>query len=264
MEAKKIKPKQKSQVSVWDFSTKALSHSVEDMKTFLREHCKKWVFQEEKGEMTGYMHYQGRASLKVKARIAPWLKDTQWSVTSNENRDNQFYVMKTDTRVNGPWANTDRYIPSHVRDITLYPWQQSVLNSAAQRDLRKINVLVCPAGNIGKSTLATYAGCHGLARTLPIMDSFKDYSRMIMDCPKSKLYLVDFPRSMNKNNCVGFWSAMEQLKNGYAYDDRYGFREEYFEIPVIWIFTNSMPDTKHLSQDRWHFWRVHKDHLAAG
>jgi len=246
----------KQAVCVWDFTIPAEKYDVEEIKDFCKEHCKKWCFQMEIGDETGYIHYQGRVSLKVKNRKGPTLPGVHWSVTSNENRDNEFYVLKDDTKLDGPWTDRDSYIPKQVRDIELYPWQQSILDNAHVWDTRTINMIICPQGNIGKSTLTTYAGCRGLARAIPMMSEYKDYMRMVMDTPKSRLYLIDFPRSMNKSNCAGFWSAIETIKNGYAYDDRYGFKEEYFDSPNIWVFANTTPDLTQLSQDRWRFWEV--------
>lgn len=243
-------------VYVWDFTIKYVSDDqIDTVKNFLKEVGKKWCFQLERGA-TGYEHLQGRVSLKVRSRKAPFFPDTYWSVTSTENRDNMFYVTKDETRIKGPWSDKDAYVPKQVRDIELYQWQQDILDDANKWDTRTINCVVCPTGNIGKSTLTVYAGARGLARSLPMMDSYKDLMRMVMDCPKSRLYLIDFPRSMNKMSCAAFWSAVETVKNGYAYDDRYSFREEYFDCPNIWVFCNSFPDTNFLSIDRWKFWEV--------
>lgn len=41
--------------------------------------------------------------------------------TSTRNRDNMFYVTKTETSVGGPWHDTDPkpvYVPRQVRKIT--------------------------------------------------------------------------------------------------------------------------------------------------
>lgn len=254
----------KHAICTWDFTIKKANvTSVEELKDKLKVSCKKWVFQEERGE-SGYEHYQGRISLKVKARKGPALGYMEhYSPTSTENEDNDFYCVKDDTRVAGPWSDRDLYIPKQVRNITLHSWQQAILDNASVWDTRTINCVICLKGNIGKSTLATYAGSRGLARNLPCMESYRDYMRMVMDCPKSRLYLVDFPRSMSKANCFGFWSAIETIKNGYAYDDRYGFREEYFDCPNIWVFMNKMPEGHFLSLDRWSFWEVSNGDLKV-
>lgn len=186
-------------------------------------------------------------------------KECHWSATSKENQKNNFYVTKSDTRIKGPWKDDDAYIPRQVRDIKLYDWQQQILDDANTFDTRTINVVICPEGNIGKSTLATYAGCRNLARNVPIMDSYRDLMRYVMNVPLSKLYLIDFPRGLNRNKSPAFWSAIETIKNGYCWDDRYEFKEKYFDCPNIWVFCNSDVDTKYLSQDRWVFWDVIRD-----
>lgn len=246
----------KNCVCTWDFTLKAEGIEYEEIKECCLKDCKKWCFQKEKGE-SGYEHFQGRVSLKVKSRKGPkWFEKMRWSVTSNENRDNDFYVTKSDTRIEGPWSDQDKYIPRQVRDIKLRSWQQTILDNRDEWDTRTINCIVCPGGNIGKSTLCTYAGARGLARKIPMMESYKDFMRMVMDVPTSRLYLIDFPRSLNKVGCGHFWSAIETVKDGYAYDDRYNFREKYFDCPNIWVFTNTKPELKFLSKDRWKFWKV--------
>jgi hypothetical protein len=52
------------------------------------------------------------------------------------------------------------------------------------------------------------------------------------------------------------WSAVESIKNGFAWDDRYSYREKYFDCPNIWVFSNQCPDMSMLSEDRWKLWEV--------
>lgn len=231
---------------------------VDEVKRLFGEYCKKWVFQRECGE-SGYEHYQCRVSLKVKSRPSGVVKMFPgWhnSVTSGENRDNTFYVTKEDTRIAGPWRDDDKkvYIPRQIRGIELRPWQQQVVDDADVWDTRTINVIIDTKGNNGKSTLATYIGVHELGRSFPPLNDFKDISRMVMDTPKRRLYVIDMPRGMEKRQLTSFYSGIEQLKNGYAFDDRYHFKEEYFDCPNIWIFTNKAPDFSLLSNDRWKVW----------
>jgi len=68
--------------------------------------------------------------------------------------------------------------------------------------------------------------------------------------------MFDMPRAMNKDRLYQFYAAIETIKDGYAYDDRYHFTEKVFDCPNIWIFTNRMPDTTLLSTDRWKFWEI--------
>lgn len=250
-------------ITRFDFTASAERIPLQDMKSFLNLHCKKWVFQQEKGDNTGYLHWQGRVSLKVKCRKGPDLIGIRWSPTSNKCKDDDFYVMKPETRIAGPWADTDPYIPRQIRGIELYTWQRDIIDSATAWNTRTINCVICGSGNIGKSTLCTYVGAHKIGRKIPILESYKDFMRMVMDTPKSNLYLVDCPRSMQKTGCANFWSAIETVKDGYAYDDRYGFREAYFDCPNIWVFCNDFPDDEYLSKDRWKYWKVHDNKLCV-
>jgi hypothetical protein len=64
------------------------------------------------------------------------------------------------------------------------------------------------------------------------------------------------PRAIKKDRLYGFYSAIETIKDGYAYDDRYKFKEKVFDCPNIWIFSNILPNSKLLSSDRWRIWEV--------
>lgn len=70
---------------------------------------------------------------------------------------------------------------------------------------------------------------------------------------------MDMPRAMKKDKLGGMYSAIETIKDGYAWDDRYQFKEKAFDSPNIWIFTNTAPDMDLLSRDRWKIWGVTTD-----
>lgn len=246
----------------YDFTASGKNWNKESIKTVLKAHTKSWCFQEEKGE-TGYVHFQGRFSLKIKKRLSECAKllKTDWhlSITSEENRNNNFYVCKEDSRIDGPWKDTDiiTYIPRQVREIEqLYEWQQQVVDDAVTWDKRHINIILDPTGNNGKSILKTYIGCHGIGRSIPFTNDYRDMMRMVMDTDKKSLYIIDIPRALRKDQLFQFFSGIESLKDGYAYDDRYTFRECYFDCPNIWVFMNTKPETEYLSKDRWIFWEI--------
>lgn len=257
----------------FDFTMKATEdNNHDDLCSFLPEIAKKWAFQLEQGE-TGYKHYQGRLSLKVKKRLleicsklkTTIMKDAHISVTSKENQNNDFYVTKEDTRVLGPWTDKENdsiYIPRQIAIINqLKSWQLSIKNTVNTFDTRTINVLINESGNIGKSTLISYLHCHRLARRLPPVNDAKDLMRIVMDAPTSNCYLIDMPKAMNKERLYGMYCAIECIKDGFAYDDRYHYREKLFDCPCIWIFTNTVPDMSLLSRDRWVLWKVENETL---
>lgn len=170
-----------------------------------------------------------------------------------------FYCEKDETRVDGPWKDSDEevYIPRQVREIdTLRPWQKTVIDSLENWDTRTVNMVYCPFGNIGKSVLVGWCRAYKLARALPPINDHKDIMRMVCDLPTSRAYLIDMPRSLNKDRLYGFYSGIETIKDGYAYDDRYSFKEKVFDCPNIWIFSNTLPDRTLLSGDRWKIWEV--------
>jgi len=54
------------------------------------------------------------------------------------------------------------------------------------------------------------------------------------------------------------WSAIETIKGGYAYDDRYSFKEKFFDPPRVIVYTNELnSETKSLlTPDRWRVWET--------
>ncbi len=249
-------------ICTWDFTLTEASLERKGINDWMKLKCKKWAYQLELGEETEYKHYQGRISLKVKARnmVGELYSKCHWSATSKENADNQFYVTKEDTRVDGPWTDKDTYIPRQIREIEqLRPWQQAIVDDADVWDTRHINMVYCPEGNTGKSTLAGWVRAYKLGRVLPPVNDYKDLLRMVYGIEESSLYIFDMPRSMKKEKLCGFFAAVETIKDGYAYDDRYEFKEKNFDCPNIWIFTNILPITEYLSHDRWRFWSITKD-----
>lgn len=256
-------------IACYDFTINAEHIELEHLKTLCDKLAKKWCFQLERGEKTNYEHYQGRLSLKTKTRLTTLAKKVQlpfhWSATFKDNIDNFFYVMKDETRIDGPWMDNttenQNYIPRQVREIaTLYPWQQHIVDNYDEWDTRHINVIIDTKGNIGKSILITYMRAHHLAFKIPYCNDFRDIMRMVCDVPTQRCYVIDMPRAIKKDKLFQMFSAIEEIKNGYAYDDRYHFKEKIFDCPNIWIFMNCIPSLNLLSRDRWRLWEVNDSH----
>lgn len=263
-------PPKNNPIYGYDLIIPEKNNSKENIMSFFTEYCKAWVFQLEKGEETGYLHFQCRLSLKDKlremnmrqlvkqvlgeARVLP-------TVTENFKNKNFDYVMKDDTRIDGPWSDKDEkpyYIQKKFRgNITWQPWQQSVMNMINNEvNDRTVNVIVNLSGNIGKSFLSMYLMTFRKAIRIPAQPEARDIMRMIMDQPKSSCYFVDLPRASSKNNQNAIYSGLEEIKNGYCYDDRYKFKNEIFEPPHVWVFTNEIPAENLLSKDKWTLWTV--------
>lgn len=261
-----------SKIYRFDFTLSAeILDDPKKLQELLREFCKSGDFSKERSPDTEYLHYQGRVSLKKKLTLSQLIKATpeslkgiHWSCTSNNCEDSE-YVTKEWTRVDGPWNLDDEldYIPKQIRDIEhLFEWQEEVIENLKIWDKRNINLIYCPEGNIGKSTLVGWIRAYKLGRALPPVNDYKDMLRIVCDLPTSKAYIIDMPRALKKDKLWGFYSAIETIKDGYAYDDRYRFREKIFDCPNIWIFSNTMPCLELLSKDRWRIYKVENGNLV--
>ncbi|AXH74392.1 MAG: replication associated protein [Circoviridae sp.] len=244
------------------------------MKT-LNEWFKKWVFQQEKGE-SGYLHWQGRGSLIKAKRLKELASITQiafpgvhWTITSNEvHQGQQFnYVMKADTRVEGPWSNEDYEEPPVLtRQLKLFKergiefdWHKKVLDWCNEEEDRSIKVIYDTEGNSCKSLFAEYLEYEGKAWEVPPFRMMEDISQCIMSIKAKKCYLVDMPRGMKKDKLGEFYSGLECLKNGVCWDKRYSFKKRRMDRPQVIVFTNTMPILNLLSADRWEIYAMQKD-----
>lgn len=248
---------QNSPCCVWDFTS--FNIDLDLCKSLLKSNCKKWAFQLEQCPTTHRQHLQGRFSLKQKQRLSQIrsvFEGWHLSITSTENRDNQFYVLKEQTRISGPFADTDPVVPAHLLDRTWYPWQQRIIDAATVYDENKINCVVDNAGLNGKSLISHFIAASGLGSLIPCVNSSKDIMRLVMNKPKKPLYVIDIPRAINHTNFQELWAGIETVKSGYAYDDRYSFKEEFFARPQIWVFSNDVPPIRFITKERWNLWKI--------
>ncbi len=266
--------------SVYDFriTIEPVSLSHNDVIRCIKGVAKHFVFQLEKGEKTNKLHYQGRLSLIKKKRphlatklfleaFAEKLQGVSWyfkPTTNTEYLKGTFnYMMKLDTRENGPWSDLDipKYIPRHIRGITPFPFQQTVLDSMHIYDDRKINCIIDPTGNNGKSILAALIRNAG-GITIPCVGDTERLVATVCNILMAKqlreprLVAIDMPRSINNNRLYQLMSAIEIVKDGWVYDSRNHFKEWSYDKPQIWVFTNNEIPTKYMSNDRWNFYEI--------
>lgn len=265
--AQKKNTKVSNQVCNFDFTLFDETNEREIRKT-LNTYCKKYCFQLEKGEKTDKLHYQGRFSLKIRKREGECAKQfrNHWnsfriSITSNENKNNNFYVMKEETRIDGPFTDQNEYyVPKDVAKMTeLRPWQKSLTDMLKTYDERTIDVVIDETGNRGKTSISRFMAILHNAGYMPFINDYKDLMRMAFDLGPRETYLVDLPRAIDKKKLQMLFAGIETLKSGYCQDDRFSFKQRFFDRPRICIFTNKFPDLDNLSQDMWKLWKV--DHF---
>lgn len=267
----------KSACAVYDFRYNYESVTKDDLIKWLNEYSKAWTFQGETGD-TGYKHWQGRMSL-VKKRMKHQLITLFINIeppnyleptTNVEHQKVAFYAMKTDTRTEGPYTDpsyksNETFIPAIYKDITLYPWQQQIIESKKKRNMRKVNLIYDPRGNNGKSTLASVAELYHGAIDLPPINDFKELMALLCNICMDQnlrdpgLIFMDMPRAMRKDQLFGIYSAIEQIKKCKLYDQRHHYKCWWIECPEVWVFSNILPDLNYLSIDRWQLWEITED-----
>lgn len=275
MSTKETESKSEPPCAVWDFRYNADTfESHEDVIKTLKGVAKKYVFQLEQGD-NGYRHYQGRISLIKKRRkrekhlLLKLFKDKPPNyiepTTSEEFRiGSSFYVMKADTRESGPWADTDPEPPTLTKQLEgfvkkdMYPYQKALYDLATLFDERKIDLLYDRYGNIGKSMLCEYMEYQGIAEEIPPFRMMDDIFQWVCSRPIKPCYIIDMPRGMKKDKLADLYSGIEVVKNGVAYDKRYTAKKIRFNRPRIFVFTNSLPEFKLMSRDRWNVWEINE------
>lgn len=272
------KKKQINALYYYDFTINCDEFNLtENIKTWLTLIAKKWVFQ---AEEVGHKHYQGRFSLKKKKRIHNIENPLKghFSISSSNSlgddevsKDKNYvfsYVMKEESRIEGPWSNIqeiDTYIPRQFRGINLRPWQKLLLEKAEAFNDRHINLIYDPIGNKGKSVVAHYARLHLKGLVIPCVN---DQERLVATCCNICMskrlrnpnpLFIDMPRAMGKDRLYGLYSAVEQIKSGYLFDLRNKYKDWDIDSPNIWVFSNKLPEEGILSVDRWKIWYITDD-----
>lgn len=249
-------------------------HCASTLANALKDIAKKWVFQTERGKQSGKLHYQGRISLHKKLRKSELLKlvkDTVLEEASFRHTSNACktfdYVMKKDTRVEGPWKDSDASIedePVEIKGKVPLKWQQDCINWIKENDDddRVVNVVVDFKGGCGKGFVRKYTRYHKLALSPPDCSERKHMMAYVLDNP-SPCYIFDIPRARGKPKLrEELWIGIESIKDGRAYDSRYKSRDvQRSKSPMVWVFTNELPDLTLLSSDRWNLLLISKEGL---
>lgn len=266
--------------AVFDFrANKDVYKDAEELSGHLHKYAKKFVFQLEKGD-SGYEHWQGRMSLwkkrrgnEIKARMTAGgmpLPNYLAPTTTTEHLKEGFYMMKEDTRIQGPWSDKDSvaYVPIQYRNIELWDYQATIVESRSQLDFRKVDCIIDDSGNNGKSTVAALADLKHKCIDMPTFNDGEKLIQSLCDILMAKdirqpgIIFFDMPRAQGKEKLSGLYTAIEQIKKGKVWDTRNSYKEWWFDSPRIWVFTNTKPDVKCLSADRWRFWMIKDKKLA--
>lgn len=246
--------------------------------------AKKWVMQLEETK-EGKKHYQARIMLWKRLRKGQVVKLCQQAelechvseTSTNVHKGNNFnYVMKLDSRVEGPWSDKDveekckitvsSRAEAEISEIEkkLIKWQMAIIISAKTKNRDDINILYDPTGLKGKSEILRLMLARRLALCIPCCDDAMKIIGFAAKMPEADCYIGDMPRSLNKNSkkLQQYFAGIEQLKTGILYDWRYDSEIAIRGRPVIWLFTNNKLPKDAFTQRRMKIWRILDDDLV--
>lgn len=235
----------------------------------------RFVFQLERGLNAGVLHFQGYLGLKKKQRLSTLatilhkagLHGLHLSAAVDTEALKKYCLKKDPTYVAGPWDDRDSGQDIPVLDEkALYPWQAEILRQLRENpDDRKVCWLVDSKGAAGKSSFAKFLCKHKIALPMTYTDA-KDCMYMVTQQSHQPAYVFDLTRCKPAAlSATDLYSVMEQLKNGLLQNTKYVAKAGILRPPThVWVFSNSVPDYKSLSQDRWMVYEINENRNLIG
>ena len=211
-----------------------------------------FVFQRERGE-SQRSHYQGHVKLSKRKRIGQIAYE--WSrifpamhVSPSSRAGNssaEFYCMKEDGRIDGPWYDGNYIVPDYSTFTEPFGWQLPLWNMINGPPIeRKIYWCWEPDGGMGKSTFTKYCGWKGKIQKL-VLATADNILSLVIKSPDRRGYILDLPRTCEGSNMTSTFQAMEEIKGQYITSTKYeGGSRMLPIIPHIIIFSNYPPSTK--------------------
>jgi len=269
----------------------------------------RYLFQLERGEETGRYHHQMRIDVTRAHRktchtlleeLAHILDiDKKWITVRPESNQSVakaggiFYVMKAETRMDGPWYDPTFTPPKLQRfvytgqDVAIVeqsptPWETTILNALGEwkgeginrtfeyhrAHDRQLNWIYNEAGGAGKSVFLKYLGYKCGAQALAtggsagqlknaVCDNYTKRGNVLAEC-----YYADIPRTLGTQESLrDLFSALEAVKGGKVEGAFYGKDMQAYGMPPhVWITSNMLPDLDLASADRWKVWNLTEMH----
>lgn len=227
-----------------------------------KEIIKNYCFQEETGEK-GTPHLQGYIEFQVKHRPKEIFinKRIKW-LGCKKPKAAAEYCQKPYTRTGQTYTNMKFKKPLKGIITQLHGWQQQVEAIVREEpDDRTIHWYWEPTGNVGKSALCKYLAVHYDA--LCVSGRGGDVKYAVMKYIEDKGYdpeiiLYDIPRF--NQDYINF-EALESIKNGLFFSNKYESKQIIMNCPHIICFSNQPPDISMMSKDRWNIVKIDKNFI---
>lgn len=233
--------------------------------------CKGYVFQIEKGEESGRLHYQGNIRLKepmeqnnlriaIKSILRKYYAKGCLSLRQTHNLDkSNFYCAKQETRLKGPWIYPYwTYLGQDIMEyIKMFPWQKDIYDLVINEPPhdRHVHLIVDNKGKTGKSTLAKTLGFKHGAVVIPLGLTSAQMKAAVVGAGAAQLYILDLPR--NNSSYTMIFDLIEEIKRGMVISSFQGkLKTLYMSRPHIVCFSNAMPSLDYLSRDMWKIYHI--------
>ena len=211
-----------------------------------------------------HTHIVLRMSLKIDDAVARFVFRISCFIQDIRLGDNFIEAAKYACK-GGDYVWPTQLIPEPYDELKdgWRPIQRRVMELMSQQNHRGILCVVDWYGNSGKTFLSNWLSLRFKATMIPVSNDYKDLMRAVY-CMNDMHYhlnwlFVDIPRSFPKRHLNQLYSAIETLKDGICWDDRYKFNMCYIDSPKICVFTNIDPELDWLSRDRWKILRMKVD-----
>lgn len=251
----------------WVFTLKFEDSSNSAIISRLEPIAEKYIFQREVGDSeTKYEHWQGYVMFKKKVRpkgILP--KSCHWEKCRSP-KHSIAYCAKEETA----YKPLERFskgvkVPRPLQKVSyemLRPWQKKIAdnfkNPADMFD-RTINWYWETKGGIGKSVICKYfVDCRGAiiisGKGSDCLYAIQQYVEKNGEGPE--IIIMDIPRSVGE---YVSYNAIESAKNGCFFSGKYEGGMVRYNTPHIIVFSNEMPDSYKMSEDRWNVINITDD-----
>lgn len=182
----------------------------------------------------------------------------KWNMLMIKETDQDVEQAKHYVKKSGFWFQKHSDLPNkYSNDFPDWkPWQQKAISRLETQNDREILFVYDPYGNKGKTFLALWFSSRCRACYLPTtLKEPRDLLRAAHN-NLSSCYFLDFPKCVTKANIPRVFAAIESIKNGHVYDDRYKYQFRYMDPPKVCVFGNFEPNKTMLSKDRWDIMKV--------
>lgn len=241
----------------------------EDVIAVMNSKAKRFCFQYEQGDDTLLFHIQGRCSFKTEktkaaaSLIMKGLAGKQGSyfveptVKAVALAKDEYYVMKDDTRIDGPWTDRNvkrRYQQKRFRNSTMKPWQQKLWDHVKDLEDDRHIIFVKDEGNAGKSWLRGWMFTHSkkvinVPTNIDQEDQVGCFITNFTSDGDEIIITMDVPRGTSPKRWFALCRTMKTIKQGFLFNWKNNATERVIEPPIIICFCNDYPPVGALTED---------------